>query len=75
MESNLAQLVGLVPLFLLMLVVGLELTPADFKRVLATPRAIVGGTLAQILLLPALMWAVAWALDLRISLGLEIRAD
>ncbi len=64
MDSNSTQLAGLVPLFLLMLVVGLELTPADFKRVLATPRAIVVGTLAQILLLPAMTWAVVSALGL-----------
>ena len=52
------QLAGQLALFLLMLVVGLELTLGDFRRVLASPRAIIAGTLGQILLLPAMTWAV-----------------
>lgn len=59
---NPEQLAGQFVLFLLMLVVGLELTPADFRRVLASPRAVVAGTLGQILLLPAMTWAVVWGL-------------
>lgn len=35
----------------LMLVVGLELTPADFRRVLRYPRAVTVATLGQLLLL------------------------
>ena len=49
-------------LFLLMTVVGLKLTPADFRRVVSAPRAVIGGTLAQIALLPLLTWAVVSAL-------------
>jgi hypothetical protein len=48
------QWVGPMILFLLMIVVGLELTPADFRRVVSAPRAVIGGTLAQIALLPLL---------------------
>jgi BASS family bile acid:Na+ symporter len=56
------QWVGPMVLFLLMTVVGLELTPADFRRVASAPRAVIGGTLAQIALLPLLTWAVVSAL-------------
>ena len=45
-----------------MTVVGLELTPADFRRVASAPRAVIGGTLAQIALLPLMTWAVVSAL-------------
>jgi BASS family bile acid:Na+ symporter len=57
------QLVGTFSLFVLMMIVGLELTPADFRRVLAAPAAVIGGTLAQILLLPLMTWAVVTLLD------------
>lgn len=39
--------------WLLMLVVGLELTPADFRRVLSYPRTVAIVSLGQLLLLPA----------------------
>lgn len=54
-------LAGPVVLFLLMLMIGLELTPADFRRVLQMPRAVVGGTLAQWILLPLMTWLVVAA--------------
>lgn len=57
------QLVGPLVLFLLMTVTGLELTPSDFRRVLAAPRAVLGPTLAQIVLLPLWTWGVVRALD------------
>ncbi len=57
------QIVGPMVLFLLMTVVGLELTLADFRRVVSSPRAVIGGTLAQIALLPLLTWAVVAMLD------------
>jgi BASS family bile acid:Na+ symporter len=63
------QLAGQLALFLLMLVVGLELTLADFRRVLAAPRAVIGGTLGQILLLPAMTWAVVLATDVSPAYG------
>jgi len=56
-----AQWVGPAVLFLLMVLVGLELTPADFRRVASSPRAVIGGLLAQIALLPLLSWAIASA--------------
>jgi BASS family bile acid:Na+ symporter len=59
-----AAIAGPLVLFALMTVVGLQLTPADFRRVLAAPRAVVGGTVGQILLLPLMTWAVLSTLSL-----------
>lgn len=66
---DVTQIAGPVVLFLLMSIVGLELTPDDFRRVLAAPRAVVGGTLAQIVLLPLLTWAVVTALGVNPVFG------
>lgn len=63
------QWAGPIVLFFLMVAVGLELTPADFRRVLKVPRAVVGGTLAQIVLLPAMTWALVVGLDVSPILG------
>lgn len=57
------QAVGPFVLFVLMTIVGLELTRADFRRVLAAPRAVIGGTLAQLALLPLMTWGVVALLD------------
>jgi BASS family bile acid:Na+ symporter len=57
------QLVGPLVLFALMTIVGLELTSADFRRVASAPRAVVGATLAQIVLLPLWTWLVVAGLD------------
>jgi BASS family bile acid:Na+ symporter len=46
--------------WLLMLVVGLELTPKDFRRVLRYPRAVTVATLGQLLLLPACAALLIW---------------
>lgn len=64
-----AQLVGPAVLFVLMVLVGIQLTPGDFRRVLAAPRAVVGGTLAQLLLLPLMTWGVLTALALAPAFG------
>lgn len=66
---NVPQLAGPLVLFLLMMIVGLELTPGDFRRVLQVPRAVVGGTLAQWLLLPLMTWAVVAALGVNPVFG------
>ena len=66
---DVTQIAGPVVLFLLMVIIGLELTPDDFRRVLAAPRAVVGGTLAQIVLLPLLTWAVVTALGVNPVFG------
>jgi BASS family bile acid:Na+ symporter len=59
MEVN--QLAGPFVLALLMMVIGLELTPADFRRVFASPRAVIGGTLGQLIALPLMTWLVVFA--------------
>ena len=61
---EIASIAGLLPLFLLMFIIGMELTPADFARVFEAPRAVVGGTLGQWILLPLMTWFVVWAFDL-----------
>lgn len=48
--------------WLLMLVVGLELTAGDFRRVLRYPRAVTIATLGQLLLLPACAALLIWIL-------------
>jgi len=62
-SAELSSLVGPLVLFLLMISVGLELTLADFRRVAAAPRAVLGGTLVQLISLPLLTWAVVALLD------------
>lgn len=57
------QLVGPLVLFFLMAVVGLELKRDDFRRVLGAPRAVLGATFAQIVLLPLWTWLVVTVLD------------
>lgn len=47
----------------LMFVVGLQLTPADFQRVLEAPRAVIGGTLGQLMLLPLMTWGIVSVFD------------
>jgi BASS family bile acid:Na+ symporter len=49
--------------WLLMLVVGLELSPSDFRRVLRYPRAVVTATAGQILLLPLIAAALILVLE------------
>lgn len=63
MEEWYGSLLGPGILFLLMIVVGLQLVVDDFRRVLATPRAVVGGTLGQLILLPLMTWGVVVVLD------------
>ena len=63
------EVVGPIVLFLLMFVVGLELTLADFGRVLQRPWAVVGGTLGQWLLLPLMTWVVVALVGVRPVFG------
>lgn len=55
----------LIPLMivLMMLVVGLELTFNDFRRVKQYPGIVLVGIVGQVLLLPAIAVVVAWALE------------
>jgi BASS family bile acid:Na+ symporter len=60
---NATDFAGSLVLFLLMMIVGLELSVADFRRVASAPRAVIGGTFGQLLLLPLMTWAVVATLD------------
>lgn len=50
-------------IILMMLVVGLGLTPGDFHRTRQFPKIILAGSAGQLLLLPTIGMAVAWALE------------
>lgn len=52
-----------VVVFLMMVVVGLELTLEDFRRIRAFPKPVLVGTAGQLLLLPVIAVALAWSLD------------
>jgi BASS family bile acid:Na+ symporter len=68
------QLAAPLLLFTMMFVVGLELTTRDFRRVAAAPRAVVAGTLGQLILLPAVTGAGLVVLDLspRVTAGVVL---
>jgi BASS family bile acid:Na+ symporter len=53
-----------VAVFLIMAIVGLDLTRGDFNRVTERPALVVVATLAQWLLLPLAAWAIIWILPL-----------
>jgi len=54
--------------FLMMTVVGMELLPRDFSRVRQRPRAVLIGTLGQLLMLPPLALLIGWVLRLPVEL-------
>lgn len=66
---NATQIAGPIVLFLLMSIVGLELTLDDFRRVARKPAAVLGGTVAQIVCLPLMTWVVVWLFDLNPVFG------
>ena len=66
---DVTAITGPIVLFLLMTIVGMELTPADFQRVFQAPRAVIGGTLAQWLLLPPMTWGVVTLLGVNPVFG------
>jgi len=63
------HIVGPIILFLLMTMVGLELRAADFARVLRAPRAVIGGTVGQWLLLPLMTFFLVEAMGISPSFG------
>jgi BASS family bile acid:Na+ symporter len=54
-----------ITLWLLMFIVGMELTTADFRRVMVYPKAVTAATLGQLLLLPLVIGLLVWVLDPR----------
>jgi bile acid:Na+ symporter, BASS family len=75
-QSPLISLGLPIALFIIMIGIGLTLTVADFRREARQPRGVVVGTLAQLVLMPALGFAVAMLLRLEpeIAVGLVIVA-
>ena len=77
MESNFFNVV-LLPLALgiVMLGLGLSLTPLDFKRVIVYPKAIVIGLVCQMLILPVVCFLIAKLLGLspELAVGLMLLA-
>jgi len=53
-----------IAVIVIMTVVGLDLTPTDFRRLGERPALVSGATAAQWLFLPLVAWAVAWVLPL-----------
>ena len=73
MGSNALIDVGLpVSLFLIMVGMGMTLTPKDFREVVIAPRGTFFGLLAQILLLPIIALGVALGLDLSPALAVGL---
>ena len=60
----------------IMFALGLTLTPDDFRRVLGRPKAIAAGLAGQLVMVPALGWAIAtvWGLPGEMAVGLMIVA-
>lgn len=63
-EGPLAEVVLPVCIVVIMIAMGATLTAADFRRVLSRPKQIGVGLLCQLVLLPVLGFAVAWAFPL-----------
>lgn len=63
------HILGPIVLFLLMTMVGLELRVDDFRRVFKAPRAVIGGTLGQWILLPVMTWLLVTAMDVGPAFG------
>ena len=66
------ELVLSVGLALIMLSLGLSLQPADFSRALGQPRALMGGAVAQLILLPLVAFALLRLFGLTGDLALGV---
>lgn len=77
MEQNPLIEIGLpAVLAVIMVGIGLTLTTGDFRRELRAPRGTVIGSIAQLLVMPALGFGIAWALRLPplLAIGLVLCA-
>lgn len=77
MEHNPLISIGLpIALIIIMAGIGLSLRPRDFLQVARRPRGLVWGSVAQLVLMPAAAFALAWALALPplVAVGLVILA-
>ncbi|MCH8498224.1 MAG: bile acid:sodium symporter [Marinobacter sp.] len=77
MEASPLVSIGLpLALFIIMIGIGMTLTPRDFRQVAVYPRGMVVGTIAQILIMPLVAFAIATLLQLppALAVGLVIIA-
>lgn len=77
MEQSPLIEVGLpISLFIIMVGIGLTLTPADFGREARRPRGFIAGSVAQLFLMPAAGFTIAWLFGLppAIAVGLVVVA-
>ncbi|WP_323845399.1 bile acid:sodium symporter family protein [Microbulbifer magnicolonia] len=77
MESGPMISIGLpISLFIIMIGIGMTLTARDFHQVTVKPAGLIIGTVAQILVMPLIAFALCWALSLppAIAVGLVIIA-
>lgn len=73
MEQGVLIEIGLpVSLFLIMIGMGMTLTPKDFHEVIVAPRATLFGLLAQVLLLPLVAFGLAMMLPLTPALAVGL---
>ncbi|MTV24254.1 bile acid:sodium symporter family protein [Nitriliruptoraceae bacterium ZYF776] len=73
MESSPLTEIGLpIALAIIMIGIGLTLTTGDFRRELGTPKGLVVGSVGQILLLPALGFAIIAVLDLEPAIAVGV---
>ena len=73
----LVQILIPVTVFIIMICLGLELKLADFRRVFRFPRAILTGVIGQMILMPAMAFAIAATLgrgNLILQIGLVLLA-
>ena len=75
MTSTSAIILG-AALIIIMFGMGLSLTVADFKRVLLYPKAVIVGLINQLIILPAIGFALIWLFPVKpdIAIGLIILA-
>ncbi|WP_024544423.1 bile acid:sodium symporter family protein [Picosynechococcus sp. NKBG15041c] len=77
MDANFLTAVLLpLALFVIMLGMGLGLTPADFQRVLTEPKGVITGAIAQLLLLPLVGFGLAnlFSLTPELAVGVMVLA-
>ncbi len=72
MEALWLQILVPVLLFIIMMSMGLELVPRDFRRALEVPKPVLVGLTGQILILPCLGFAIVRALDLPPQLAMGV---
>src|SRR5690606_38118264 len=72
MESNiLPQLFPPLALCLIMLGMGMSLVPADFKRVILFPKAMILGTVLTLIVIPALTFAILYLMPMQPELSVS----